>query len=181
MLCVGALRPHKNQALLGRSLAALPEDVHVVCAGRSGPYADEVRATARAAEVGPRLHITDYVSDDELEALWRIADAFVLPTRAEGFGLPVLEAMSRGVPVACSDLEVLREVGGGCAAYFDPDDAGEAARAITAALAGGTLADCGPAHAATFSWEATAEATLEVYDRVLSARGTKRRSQPGFE
>ena len=77
----------------------------------------------------------DYVPDAELEALWGMAGCAAFPTRAEGFGMPVLEALARGVPVACSDLAVLREIGGDLPRFFDPDDPADAARKVAEALA----------------------------------------------
>ncbi len=70
--------------------------------------------------VADRLRLTGYLDDATLEGLWRFAACFAFPTRGEGFGLPVLEAMQRGVPVACSDIPVLREVGAGAAAPLRP-------------------------------------------------------------
>jgi glycosyltransferase involved in cell wall biosynthesis len=82
--------------------------------------------------------------------------------------MPVLEALSRGVPVACTDLPVLREVGGGLARTFAPDDPAGAAETIAQALRDpGTVAADGPAWAARFTWEATAEGTWEAYRRAL--------------
>ncbi|MGH2714447.1 MAG: glycosyltransferase family 4 protein [Thermoleophilaceae bacterium] len=168
LLCVGAKRPHKNQVLLASALPALPGDVQVVMVGHDEGYGAEIAAAAVAGDVEERVHLLDYVSDEELEGLWGVASCAVLPTRAEGFGLPVLEGLRRGVPVACSDIPVLREIGGDVAHYFDPDDPASAAAAIRAALADPETATRGRAHAARFTWDRAAEATLGVYGRVLA-------------
>ena len=81
------------------------------------------RCRGRRAPARPALHET-------LESLYALADCLVLPTLHEGFGLPVLEAMARGVPVVCSDLPVLREVAGSAALYFDPRVPGKIAPTI---------------------------------------------------
>ena len=100
VLCVAALRPHKNQELLIRALPELPDDVTLVLTGRHEPYAQRLRELATQLGVTPRVRFTGFVSDAELERLWTLAACAAFPTRAEGFGLPVLEAMARGVPVA---------------------------------------------------------------------------------
>jgi len=160
VLCVAALRPHKNQELLVRALEHLPDDVAVVLVGHPEAYAGEL-GTA------DRLRITGYVDDAELEGLWRIASCAAFPTRGEGFGLPLVEALRRGVPVACSDIPVLREVGGELPRYFDPDDAAGAARAVLAALDEPFDAAAAKAHAARFSWEAAAAGTHAAYERAM--------------
>jgi glycosyltransferase involved in cell wall biosynthesis len=170
LLCVAAKRPHKNQSLLARALSRLPGDVQAVMVGHDEGYGAEIAASARSAQVEDRVHLVDYVSDADLEGLWRIASCAVLPTRAEGFGLPVLEAMRRGVPVACSDLPVLRELGGDVARYFDPDDPESAATAILAALGDPEAGARGRDHAANFTWDRAAEATLAVYEEALARR-----------
>ncbi|CAA9485934.1 MAG: hypothetical protein AVDCRST_MAG38-2333 [uncultured Solirubrobacteraceae bacterium] len=167
VLCVAALRPHKNQALLVRALGSLPRDVVVVLAGHPEAYADELVALAADLGVADRLRVAGYVSDRELEGLYRLAACAALPTLAEGFGLPVLEALRRELPLACSDLAVLHEVGGDAPHYFDPRDPAGAARAIVAAI------DAGPApgaraQAERFTWEAAAEGTLAAYERALA-------------
>ena len=168
VLCVASKRPHKNQELLVRAAPRLGEDVAVVLAGHPEPYDAELRALAAQLGVQERVRFADYVPDADLEALWRMTGVAAFPTRAEGFGMPVLEALSRGVPVACSDLAVLREVSGGLARTFDPDDPAGAAAAITAALADpGDVATAGPAWAGRFTWEAAAAGTWSAYGRAL--------------
>ena len=144
VLSVASDLPHKNLDLLA--------GLDVVFAGPG---------TERLGGLGA-------VPEQELEDLWAAASAYVTPTLYEGFGLPVLEAMARGVPVACSDLPVLREVAGDDAAYFDPRDREAARAAIAAARAsdGATLA----ARAARFTWESAARGTLRAYERALAER-----------
>jgi glycosyltransferase involved in cell wall biosynthesis len=171
ILCVGAQRPHKNQALLLRALCELPADVRLVLAGRAEPYAQTLRALARELDLDDRVVFAGWVDDEDLEGLWALAQVAAVPTLAEGFGMPVLEAMARGVPVAASDLPVIHEVADDCPAYFNPQDPHAAAQAIARLLT--EPPDPAPAQrrAATFTWSAAAEATWAVYDRALEARG----------
>lgn len=168
ILNVGAKRAHKNQRLLVEALAQLPGDVALVLAGHDGGEAAALRAHAARSPAGDRVVQLDYVSDPDMEALYSLAACVALPTRAEGYGLPVLEAMLRGTPVACSDLPVLRELGGDAVAYFDPDDAADCAAAIGCALCDSGLAELGRARAAQFSWPRAAERHLEIYERCTS-------------
>lgn len=114
------------------------------------------------------------MSAADLEGLYAAADAFAFPSLHEGFGLPVLEAMRRGVPVACSDRSTLPEVAGDAALLFDPEDAGSIRAALESLLHDAGLrewlGDAGPARAALFSWDATAAATAAVYRRALGPR-----------
>ena len=136
VLCVGALRPAQEPGAARASQPLLPDDVKVVLAGHQEPYARRVASARRAnSAVEDRVGLAGYLPASRLERLWLMAACAAFPTRAEGFGMPLLEAMARGVPVACSDLPVLREVGGDVPSYFDPCDPRAAAEAISAALA----------------------------------------------
>ena len=168
VLCVAAMRPHKNQALLVRALTHLPGNVVVVLAGHEEAYAGELRALGAELGVEDRLRFAGYVSDAELEGLYALATCAAFPTLAEGFGLPVLEALRRGLPVACSDLPVLREVGGSACVYFDPGDPAGAARAVRVAMERDPADRSGAQRAARFGWEATAQKTLDAYERALA-------------
>ena len=165
VLCVAAKRRHKNQGLLVRAVRELPDDVVVVLPGHPEGYDAELRALVDELGAQERVRVLDYVGDADLEGLWRLAACAAFPTLAEGFGLPVLEAMARGVPVAASDLPVLREVGGDVPHWFDPHDPAAAAAAIVAAIGDDDAAAAGLAQAERFSWAETARATLAVYAR----------------
>jgi glycosyltransferase involved in cell wall biosynthesis len=168
VLCVAAKRPHKNQEQLIRAARALDTDIAIVLAGHAEPYELELRALAQSLGLQQRVRFVGYVSDEDLEGLWALAGCAAFPTLGEGFGIPVLEALAHGVPVAASDLPALREVGGDLPHYFDPHDHVDAARAIREALADRDTLAQGPVHAARFTWTAAARATHEVYERVLS-------------
>jgi glycosyltransferase involved in cell wall biosynthesis len=167
---VGAKRPHKNQAVLLRALPELPDDLRLVLAGHPEPYEEELRREAAALRIADRVAFPGWVSAEDLEGLWRIASVAALPTLGEGFGLPLLEAMLRGVPTAASDLAVLREVGGDWPVYFDPRSPSKAAEAIRAVLSDPPAPERGIQRAAQFSWDAAAAATWEVYDRAAARK-----------
>ena len=108
-----------------------------------------------------------------MEGLFRAATLLAFPSLAEGFGLPVVEAMRRGLPVACADATSLPEVAGDAALLFDPLDAGAIRAAVSRLLDDAALRDDlaarGRERAALFTWEACAAGTLAVYDEVLTA------------
>src|SRR5205807_5399520 len=111
---------------------------------------------ARAAGVDDYVRVLGQRSTQELDSLYALADCLVLPTLHEGFGLPVLEAMARSVPVICSDIPALREVAGEAALYFNPRDPRQIAMRIADAIEDAPLAerlrDQGRTRAASFRW-----------------------------
>jgi glycosyltransferase involved in cell wall biosynthesis len=165
VLSVASDLPHKNLAALIDGAAELSERPLLAFAGHG---TDTGGLSAHAAGRGVEARFLGGVDPARLEALYAAAAVVATPTRFEGFGLPVLEAMARGVPVACSELPVLREVAGDAAVYFDPSHPGSVAAAIGRALADADrLRAAGRERAARFSWAAAARATAEVYERAL--------------
>ena len=173
VLAASAKRQHKNLARLLEALAQLPPERRpvVVMPGYPTEYERELRERASVLGVDDDVRFLGWVGDDELEALYAVADAFVMPSLYEGFGLPVLEAMARGVPVACSDRSSLPDVAGDAALLFDPEDVGQIASALEALLTDEALAErlseAGRRRAAQFSWRRTAEQTLDTYRRAV--------------
>jgi glycosyltransferase involved in cell wall biosynthesis len=114
-----------------------------------------------------------FVDEPVLEGLYATATTLVLPSLSEGFGLPILEAMQRGLPVACSDAAALPEVAGGAALLFDPRDAGSIRAALERVLHDdelrARLRAAGRTRAAQLTWDRTARATLAAYRRALGA------------
>lgn len=177
VLCVGSADWRKNYdrvlVALARARAELPEaGIVLVWAARldSGTKAD-LRRTARAYGVGDALKLIGYVDDEELSALYRGASAQLFPSRAEGFGYPVIEAMSSGCPVITSDRSSLVEVAGDAAILLDPEDSDAISNAIMRLVEDDAerrrLSVLGSARAKLFSLERMAKETLEVYKKVI--------------
>jgi len=168
ILTVATNLPHKNLSAVVEAVARLDDAPPLVIVGAD---TDDGALASQASQLGVDATILGAVPTETLDRLYAEAAAYVTATLYEGFGLPVLEAMARGVPVVCSDLPVLREVAGNAAFFTDPRDAAAIASAIRRALAEGpTRAEAGRAQAARFTWQAAAEATLETYDAALAAQ-----------
>jgi len=173
VLAVGTLEPRKGHETLLRAFAAADLNGHrLVFAGPTAGRSGDLASLARELGVGERLTILGPVDDAVLAGLYRDAAALCMPSLAEGFGLPVIEAMSFGVPVIASDLDVMREVAGDGAVLVRPGSPEALAEALArvlgdAALRAG-LREAGPGRAASFSWDAAAEATVLAYRRALN-------------
>jgi glycosyltransferase involved in cell wall biosynthesis len=174
VLTVATNLPHKNLPVLFQALAQLPTEQRplLVLAGH-GTDAPELGHGAEAAGVAQDVRLLGALPATALEDLYAIASCLVMPSLHEGFGLPVLEAMARGVPVACSGIPALREVGGDAALYFDPRRPGEVAQRVTQILDDAPLAErirgLGRSRAQQFSWDAAARETLASYRRAIGA------------
>ncbi|MDP8956744.1 MAG: glycosyltransferase family 4 protein [Actinomycetota bacterium] len=173
VLFVGTLEPRKNLIALVRAYRRLASggfDHSLVLAGawgwNSGPLKRELAVKAPGDIV-----VTGRVSFEDVDALYRGAAAVGYPSLYEGFGLPVLEAMARGIPCVVSKTTSLPEIAGEAAVSFDPKSVDEMASAIERATTDPKLRDDlrrrGLARAAEFSWDETARKTLEVYKSVL--------------
>jgi glycosyltransferase involved in cell wall biosynthesis len=175
LLSLSAKRPHKNLGALIGALARIPPERRplLVLPGYPTWHEQELRERAASTGVQADVRFLGWVSGAEIEALWALSEAFVFPSLYEGFGLPVLEAMAHGVPVACSNASSLPEVAGDAALLFDPRDQAAIASAIESLLTNpaeaARLRALGKARAREFTWERTARLTLDSYARALAA------------
>ena len=175
VLCAAAKRPHKNLARLIGAIALITAERRplLVLPGYPTGHENELRRRAQRLGVNADVRFLGWVDDGELEGLYAAARCFVLASLQEGFGLPVLEAMARGVPVACSGRGALAEVAGDAALRFDPESEPEIAAAIERLVGDDAevkrLRAAGLAQAARFTWRATADGTLACYERTLAA------------
>jgi alpha-1,3-rhamnosyl/mannosyltransferase len=144
----------------------------LVVAGMEDPRYKQARRRVNSLNLGDRVRFMGPIKEDDLPALYGGALAFVFPSTYEGFGLPPLEAMACGIPVACSDIPSLRETTGGAALLFNPGDSASITDAIERILQDNklraNLKDRGLRRSAEFSWSTAAQKTEFVYTRVVN-------------
>jgi glycosyltransferase involved in cell wall biosynthesis len=173
VLSVGTIEARKNLLLAVRALEGLPGLVLAVVGRATTPYAAEVRAYARERGLAERVRFLSGVSTEELAALYRRAVALVYPSRYEGFGIPIVEALFSGTPVVTTRGGCFAEAGGPGSAYVDPDDPEELRAALGAIAADparrASMRAQGLAHAERFRDEAIARELLAVYDEAARA------------
>jgi glycosyltransferase involved in cell wall biosynthesis len=142
--------------------------------GHAGRETERLKALAAELGITGEVRFTGWVSDADVEGFYALASVFVYPSLHEGFGMPVLEAMRRGVPVACADATSLPEVAGDAGLLFDPlsvDAIGAAMRHLLEDPGRARdLARRGPERAALFGWDRTAGAAWDSYARAASTQ-----------
>ncbi len=184
LLSVGNLQRRKNQSGLIRAytslIAAHPEHPqHLVLVGKETSQSAEVRALARQSVVKGRIHFLGFVPDEILPDFYNAADLFVFPSFYEGFGIPLLEAMACGRPIACSNRTALPEVAGKTAVLFDPASTPSIAKALHDMLTNldlcQKLGDAALERSRVFSWDRSARIVLEAYRQAVgsSVRGVE--------
>jgi glycosyltransferase involved in cell wall biosynthesis len=177
LLALGNRLPHKNFERLLESLALLPAAFRPRLIVTGGGENDPLRGVVARLGLERSVELTAWVDEREIDDLYARATAVVIPSMFEGFGLPVLEAMSRGCPVICSDLPVLREVAQGNAVYFDPRQPSSIAAAISLTLGDpgrlAELAASGLLRSRSFSWARTAALTVGSFYRAADSRAAK--------
>jgi glycosyltransferase involved in cell wall biosynthesis len=179
VLHVGDLHPRRNLAVVLDAVIALrtrdgeTANLTLALAGVDRGVVTELRARAEAAGARDALNVLGVVSDARLDALYRDAAALVYPSLYEGFGLPVLEAMSRGTPVVAARASSVPEVLGDAGVLLDPGDTAGWVASLNAIIEQpdrrAALAAAGRTRAAAFTWERTARETYEVYLRAARA------------
>lgn len=180
LLSVGALQPRKNLSrLIGAYLRFRERDEEQACklvvVGKKGWLYKDIFRSARHSRFVDDIIFTGYVADDDLPAIYSAASAFVYPSIFEGFGLPVLEAMACGVPVATSNCSSLPEVAGDAALSFDPLDEDAMTQSISRLVRDEALRErlrkSGLERAKKYSWDETARLTLNAYRAALGRLG----------
>jgi glycosyltransferase involved in cell wall biosynthesis len=175
LLAVGTLEPRKNLKRVIQAFVYLKQhrenvaDRLLVVGTKGWYYGDIFEMLQRHAD---SVQFLGYVSDHELQHLYRKAKGLIYPSFYEGFGLPVLEAMASGCPVVTSDRSALPEIGGGAVLYVNPDNVLQIAAAMEQLLMDDalrrTLAERGLARASRFSWKRCAQETVAVYEKILN-------------
>jgi alpha-1,3-rhamnosyl/mannosyltransferase len=171
LLAVGSQEPRKNLGVLYEAMRRLDAKgcrIPLVLCGPRG-----IHGFRQGDALPGWLRLAGFVRDDELAALYARATALVFPSRYEGFGLPVLEAMTVGGAVICSNASTMPEVGGDAVLYFPPDDADALAAQVTRLLDDpglrGVLVRAGAMQAAQYAWARSAQGTLAAIDKGIAA------------
>jgi glycosyltransferase involved in cell wall biosynthesis len=173
LLFVGTLEPRKNLERLLRAFRAVAQtcDIELVLAGQEGWHMEPLNELLSTPGLRERVRLLGYVADRDLHALYSGAEAFLYPSIAEGFGLPPLEAMARGVPVLSSNRSSTAEILADAALLVDPESESEIRAGINRLIEDPalrrTLCEKGLDRASSFPWEETARKTLQAYEAVV--------------
>ena len=179
LLTVSAAHPHKNLARLIQAYYQFrktdPDNQLVVVGVKHGRHFSDLKYLVSRLQLEDSVVFTGWIPERTKEAIYSRARMLIYPSLLEGFGLPVLEAMRHGIPVACSDVPSLKEVAGEAAAFFNPYSIEDISRVIARCLKDDNLREEmkteGVRHSARFRWEETARRTLAVYRKTIAVGG----------
>jgi glycosyltransferase involved in cell wall biosynthesis len=167
VLNVGSIEERKNLMLAAKALQHIPDNIHLVAVGKRTPYQSRVEKYAHESGLESRLHLLNGVTFDDLPAIYQSAAVFVYPSYFEGFGIPVIEALTSGVPVIAATGSCLEEAGGPGSACVDPDDYMALAEKISEILTNERLAqqmiEAGKKYVERFSEDRIASDIMDVY------------------
>ena len=172
IVSVGSIEERKNILLAVKAMRMVPDDVSLVVVGRSTPYCEKVKWYVRRNGLEGRVRFLHDVPADDLPAIYQMAEASVYPSRYEGFGLPVVEAIQSGLPVVACTGSCLEEAGGNATLYVAPDDVCGMAKAIRLTLKGAPGRDEriaeGMQYITRFENADVARKVLDVYDKLMN-------------
>lgn len=176
ILFVGTLQPRKNIVRLIEAFSKIhhQQQLNLVIVGKKGWMYEEILEAPKQYGIENQIKFLEFVPDEDLSLLYKNALCFVLPSLYEGFGLPVLEAMTQGCPVITSNVSSLPEAGGDAALYVDPEDVDDIAAKMQSLVKDEelrkTLIEKGYKQVKKFSWEKAARETLKVLEEVGERR-----------
>lgn len=169
---VGTIEERKNIILAVKAMRLLPEEISLVIVGKTTPYGEKVKRFVAANGLSRRIKFLHNVPADDLPAIYQMAEGCVYPSRYEGFGLPVIEAIQSGLPVVACTGSCLEEAGGNATLYVDPDDVYAMAEAMKKILKGAPARDerieAGMQYIARFENTDVARKVLDVYKEVIN-------------
>ena len=167
LLYVGSIESRKNLLLIAKALPLLDENIHLVAVGKKTPYQEEVEKFVSENGLSNRVHIFNNVSFEDLPAFYQSANIFIYPSYFEGFGIPVIEALSGGIPVIAATGSCLEEAGGPDSLYVNPNDEKELAGKIKLLWNNPELSlsmsKAGKEYVKRFSDETIARELMEIY------------------
>lgn len=171
ILNVGSIEERKNALSAVQALTMLPEQIHLVIVGRHTEYTDKIERFIKENKLEERVHIISNVPFDDLPAFYQLAEIFVYPSRFEGFGIPIIEALYSGIPVVAATGSCLEEAGGPDSIYIHPDDIKGMANAFKQIYSDPerkkVMIEKGQIFAKRFSEEKQAEEILNIYKKLM--------------
>ncbi|MBR6978207.1 MAG: glycosyltransferase family 4 protein [Prevotella sp.] len=172
VLNVGTVEERKNVLLAVKALALLPKEVSLVVVGKETKYTAKVRQYADEYGLSSRVHLLHGIDDTDLHTIYSCAEVFAYPSRYEGFGIPIIEAIGCGLPVVACTGSCLEEAGGPGSLYVGPDDVEALADAIRRSLKGAAgreeRIDRSSRYIQRFMETGTAAKVAEVYRRLIA-------------
>ncbi|GHU63988.1 glycosyl transferase family 1 [Bacteroidia bacterium] len=172
LLYVGSIETRKNLLLAVQALTRLPDDIHLVAIGKSTPYQSKINTFARKANLTSRIHIKNDFPFEDLPSVYQSASLFIYPSFFEGFGIPIIEALSSGVPVIAAKGSCLEEAGGHDSVYVNPTDPQALSEKIQEVLSDPAIADAmsekGKKYVQRFSDEVIASDIMAVYQSLFA-------------
>ena len=171
ILNVGSIEERKNALSAVQALMMLPEQIHLVIVGRHTEYTDKIERFIKENKLEERVHIISNVPFDDLPTFYQLAEIFVYPSRFEGFGIPIIEALYSGIPAVAATGSCLEEAGGPDSIYVDPDDIKGMADAFKQIYADPerkkNMIEKGQIFAKRFVEEKQAEEILNIYKQLM--------------